>query len=107
MRPAALLLALCSCASPKGPIEQAERAMRNARVQKGQLELLCEPKDAEISIDGVPQGTCADYAGTGLRVGQGLKRIEVKKPGYWPYQTYYEAGGARAVLTVTLSKQAP
>ncbi len=106
MRPAALLVALCSCAPRPLPLEQAERAMRGARVQKGQLELRCDPVDAEISVDGVPQGTCADYAGAGLRVGEGLKRIEVKKPGYWPYQTYYEAGGARAVLTVTLSKQA-
>ncbi len=38
----------------------------------------------------------------GCEVGEGLHQIEVKKQGYWPYTTYIEPHGARAVLEVRL-----
>lgn len=55
----------------------------------------------------MPQGVCADFAGAPrrLQVGEGMHRVEVKKPGYWPYQTYYQPSGARAVLRIRLQPQ--
>lgn len=78
--------------------------MRTAEAQKtGALRLRCTPSDAEVTLDGVPQGRCDDFAGNrGLQVGEGLHRIELKKEGHWPYVTYYEASGATAVLEATL-----
>jgi hypothetical protein len=72
--------------------------------RRGELRLTCEPRDAEVLLDGVAQGTCLDFSGTprGLVVGKGLHRVDVKKRGYLPYQTYYEPSGANASLAPTL-----
>jgi hypothetical protein len=83
---------------------QARELLRNAEAPSGDVVLRCEPPDGEVSLDGVPQGLCSDFQGSprGLRVGEGLHQIEVKKEGFWPYTTYIEPHGARAVLNVLL-----
>ncbi|MBX5483409.1 MAG: hypothetical protein IRZ16_16430 [Myxococcaceae bacterium] len=108
---AAALVALAGCVSaPTQPaVARAEALMASAPKRKGDVELHCEPEDADVAVDGVPQGLCADFAGRPDRLvlGEGLHRIDVKKPGFRPYQTYYQAGGARAVLTIALVPNGP
>lgn len=69
------------------------------------VALRCSPTDAEVWLDGVPQGRCSDFSGApkGLAVGAGMHKIEVRKDGYQSYETYLQADGTRAVLNVTLS----
>ncbi|WP_224362993.1 PEGA domain-containing protein [Hyalangium versicolor] len=83
---------------------QARELLRKAEAPSGDVVLRCEPPDGEVSLDGVTQGLCSDFKGSprGLRVGEGLHQIEVKKEGYWPYTTYIEPHGTRAVLNVRL-----
>ncbi len=84
--------------------ERARELMRSMRARNGNLLLRCEPADAEVYLDGVAQGVCSDFGGrpSGLQVGLGLHRIDVKKDGHWPYTTYYEPSSARAGLTIKL-----
>lgn len=92
-------------AAPKNPtVERAEELIASAPVRRGAVELHCDPPDAQVEVDGVPQGVCTDFAGApnGLTLGDGLHRIDVKKSGFRPYQTYYQASGARAVLRIAL-----
>jgi hypothetical protein len=83
---------------------QARELLRTAEAPSGDVVLRCEPPDAEVSLDGVTQGLCSDFRGAprGLRVGEGLHQIEVKKEGHWPYTTYIDPHRARAVLNVLL-----
>ncbi|MHB8878921.1 MAG: PEGA domain-containing protein [Myxococcaceae bacterium] len=96
MRFAAILLLVTGCAGPGG--------LAGAGKGAGDLRLTCEPRDAEVYLDGVAQGTCLDFSGAprGLAVGAGLHRVDVKKRGYSPYQTYYQPSGATASLAPTL-----
>ncbi len=101
------------CASGPEQVEspaslRARQLLRSLKDREGDLLLRCEPSDAEVSLDGVPQGVCTDFGGEsrGLRVGAGLHRIDVKKEGFWPYTTYYDSGRARAGLTIRLSPMA-
>lgn len=83
---------------------RAREMMRTAEGSQGDLALRCEPPDADVYLDGVIQGVCADFSGSpsGLRVGEGLHQVEVKKEGFWPYTTYFEPSGARATLRIQL-----
>lgn len=78
--------------------------MASAPVRTGDLALHCDPEDATVEVDDVPMGTCADFDGDprGLPLGEGMHRVVVNKPGYRPYQTYYEPSGAKAVLRIAL-----
>ncbi len=84
--------------------DRARELLRATRSRQGNLLLRCEPEDADVYLDGVLQGVCTDFGGgpSGLKVGTGLHRIDVKKDGYWPYTTYYEPSNARAGLTIRL-----
>lgn len=85
-------------------VVRARELLRTTASPRGDVVLKCEPSDAEVYLDGVIQGVCADFAGTpvGLKVGEGLHKVEVMKEGFWPYTTYYEPSGARATLRVQL-----
>lgn len=89
-------------------VTRAGELLAGAKALSGDVSLRCEPVDAEVYLDGVLQGLCSDFTGSpkGLRVGEGLHHIEVKKQGFWPYTTYYEANGARARLTIQLRARA-
>ena len=88
-------------------MHQAEEGMRGhrERLWSSDLKLSCDPTDAEVSLDGIPRGTCLDFAGepTGLKLPEGMHKVEVKKSGFWPYETYVDSSGTRAALTVKLS----
>jgi hypothetical protein len=90
-------------------VDRAREMLRTGRTREGTLVLRCEPEDADVYLDDVAQGVCTDFgeAQGGLRVGEGLHRIDVKKDGHWPYTTYYEPGRARAGLTIRLRAMEP
>ncbi len=101
MRHAVWALALSACAQTPGPAWK----LPPARVTtKSELVLRCEPPDAEVSLDGVPQGTCEDFAGEpkGLSMPKGPRRVQVKKLGYLPWESLLETDGTRVVMDVTL-----
>ena len=66
--------------------------------------LACEPEDAEVLVDGVPQGTCQDLTPPHqIEMGEQSHSLEVHRPGYAPYRADLFAGNARTRLTVRLS----
>ncbi len=91
----AVTLALFGCAGVGGPAVTRWRS---------ELVLHCTPTDAEVHLDGVPQGVCSDFAGTprGLALGRGGRRVEVKKPGFVAWQRWLDADDTRVVMQVTL-----
>lgn len=109
MRPsAALLLAACATTEPESVRVASEGLARLKQTGNGDLWLSCEPADAEVAVDGVPQGSCRDFSGhpKGLVLGgEGMRKVVVTKAGYWPYETWLEPSGARATLNVKLQKQ--
>ncbi len=68
------------------------------------MRLSCNPEDAEVFVDGVEAGRCREFSGApkGLWVGLGMHRIDVKKAGFAPYQTFFSPGGAVASLRPVL-----
>ena len=105
---ACLLLVLAGCASSApAAMKQASEGMagHSRRAWVSDLTLGCDPADADVWLDGVPFGTCLDFSGDpkGLSLSDGMHKVEVKKAGFWPYETYVDSGGARAALTVKLS----
>lgn len=91
------------------PVERTRSEARElvsaAQQRQGDVQLRCDPEDAEVIVDGIPRGLCSDFDGdpSGLRLSEGFHRIEVKKAGHLPYETSIAPGGARAVLTLRLS----
>lgn len=104
-----LAVAACATAPAKGPFDglavsaPARAALRTST--RAELVLRCSQADAEVVLDGVPQGTCDDYDGEprALALGRGQRRLEVKKPGFAPWESFIEADGTRVVVDVTLS----
>lgn len=101
------LAALCSCASPALPRVEGLRPLPPPTAGRAEVVLRCTPPDAEVSLDGVGQGTCDDFDGTpgGLALGARARRVEVKKRGYAPWESWLDASGTRITLDVTLVPQ--
>jgi hypothetical protein len=100
----ALAAASCAATPEERMMARARELIDGARTPRGDLLLRCKPEDAEVALDGVAQGRCSDFDGTpgGLKVGEGMHRVDVTKEGFYPYQTYYAPSGGRAALTITL-----
>lgn len=108
------LLVLLACASILGcahtglPDTEATRKMRSAdlrpRSMDGDVRIECDVKDAEVYMDGVLQGAAGDFDGsrTLLKTGEGSHRIEIRKPGYAPYEAGVVSGSTVVVLSVHL-----
>ena len=101
---------LIGCAAPQTPEdrmrERARALISEDEARRGNVWIACEPGDAEVSIDGLAQGTCAQLGALDRGLGVApdrMHRLEVKKRGYLPYVTYIAPGGARAALRVRLS----
>lgn len=94
------------CAAKRTPeVLLGEHPLPPMRITtKSELVLTCDPPDAEVSLDGVPQGTCEDFRGEpkGLFLGTGVRRVQVKKRGFLPWDTIVETDGTRVMMTVTL-----
>ena len=94
----------CAPAAELPSVSRAREALAGSTAWSGDLKLACDPPDAEVWRDGVPQGNCSDFAGAprGLSLGEGMHRVEVLKEGYWPYVTYLSPSGARTTLRISL-----
>lgn len=96
----ALALASAACAPPAPAYEALLRPRPD-----GELVLRCSQPDAEVWLDGVPQGTCEDFdgepRGLGLR-GRGSRHVEVRKDGFFSWESALEADGTRVQLDVAL-----
>ncbi|MFT3708159.1 MAG: PEGA domain-containing protein [Archangium sp.] len=108
MRRAALLL-LAACAPKSSGVTAAtqwsEAKLPPIRITtRSELVLSCVPADAEVELDGVPQGTCEDFDGEprALSLKKGARRVQVKKRGFLPWDTVVETDGTRVVMNVTL-----
>ena len=100
-----LCLALAGCAPKPASVLLSESRLPPARVTtKSELVLLCNPADADVELDGVPQGTCEDFRGEpkGLSLKKGVHRVQVKKRSFLPWDTVVETDGTRIVMNVTL-----
>jgi len=84
-------------------LEQWKKENKHA-AERGNLLLRCEPEDAEILLDGIPQGNCSDYAAKGLQTEASpyLRKIVVSKAGYWPYEAMVALDSSRVNLNVRL-----
>ncbi len=112
MRPVVCALALGACASEPSPLFRVPLGytLPPARVTtRSELVLRCVPPDAEVSVDGVPQGLCEDFSGEPgtLPMRPGMHRVEVKKRGFLPWSSALETDGTRVVMNVTLLESAP
>jgi hypothetical protein len=72
--------------------------------KRGNLFIRCEPEDAEILLDGIPQGSCLDYVAKGLQMKESfsLRKIVVTKAGYWPYEAMVVLDRSKVNLHVQL-----
>jgi hypothetical protein len=98
-------LSACPSLPTRGPFEGLQLPRREGAVSsKAELVLRCSQPDAEVALDGVPQGTCDDYDGEprALGLGRGSRRLEVKKRGFVTWESWLEADGTRVVVDVTL-----
>jgi hypothetical protein len=70
----------------------------------GRVVLLCEPADAEVTVDGVPVGICSDYASSdhGLPVGGGVHRLRFRKKGHISLELEVAPDAAQAVVHARL-----
>jgi len=102
----ALLCVLAGCASTH-PVERtlAEHSeeLTVERRFAGDLKLDCSPKDAEVLLDGVLQGTCEDFADQLLRLDEADHVVEVGKIGFQPYRIVVQAGRTRTALKAQLA----
>jgi hypothetical protein len=97
---------IAGCATQPAAMKRAGEELRGReeRIWSSDLTLHCDPAEADVWLDGVPQGTCLDYSGEprGLKLTDGMHKVEVKKSGFWPYETFVDSSGTRAALTVKL-----
>lgn len=100
MRTAVWALALTGCVQTPAVLAGV-RTPAESRGVRSELVLSCTPPDADVELDGVPQGTCEDFR-AGLAMGKGVRRVHVKKQGYLPWDTVVETDGTRVVMNVTL-----
>jgi hypothetical protein len=72
--------------------------------RRGNLWIRCEPEDAEVLLDGIPQGSCLDYVAKDLQIKEspGLRKIVVTKTGYWPYEAMVVFDRSKVNLHVQL-----
>lgn len=106
MKRMSVIMALASCsAGPSALAGAAGRSLPSVRsATHSELVLACEPSDAQVELDGVPQGTCQDFQGKprGLAIVKGVHRVEVNAPGYIPWATLVDTDGTRIAMVVTL-----
>ena len=98
--------AAAGCATASGPMDELfaghSQALGQAREIGPGLDLRCRPGEAEVAVDGVLQGTCADLDGRILPLHEGVHAVEVKRAGFRPYEVRLSAGKARTKLEIEL-----
>jgi hypothetical protein len=105
---ALIAAALVGCAQTPWQGSEAARKVRDNRVgprsSQGDVRINCDILDADVYVDGVIQGSAADFDGSHalLYIGEGLHRVEIRKAGYQTYEAGVEGGNAVVVLNVHL-----
>ena len=114
MRLVLLSLAFWACVSSSPPASMAslepwgvkweEPSENKNAAKRGNLFIRCEPEDAEILLDGIPQGSCLDYVAKGLQINASpaLRKIVVTKTGYWSYEAMVALDRSKVNLSVQL-----
>jgi hypothetical protein len=97
------MLLVTACAAQRA---DSFLASNRATVVDGELSLHCQPAAAQVKMDGVPMGTCADFAGQRqvIHAGRKARRIEVSMPGHASWTNTVEAERTRVTLEVQLPK---
>ena len=92
-----LSVGLLACCGP---------ASDTARLDLGRLRVGCVPADAMLYVDGRFLGTVASLKGRAVALPEGLRRVEVRRQGYFSHLAEVQvAKGARRRLDVRLRKQ--
>ena len=94
-----------ACPKPTPMMKQAQKLLERQGPRPGDVVLECTPLDASVTLDGVPQGLCSDFAGHpyGLALGSGVRQVRVTQKGYLPFVTALEPSGGIFRLTVLLT----
>lgn len=71
------------------------------------VQVDCQPGQAEVEIDGIPQGTCTTLNGKRITLPAGSHRLQVRAPGFRPFSSLMEARGMLQRLSVTLHRYQP
>jgi hypothetical protein len=105
MRRAWPLLCCAACVSAEPELVPSMERAAPVQRQRSELVLRCTPPDAEVLLDGVPQGLCGDYGGQpkGLGLGSGTRRVVVRKSGYQSWDSLMVADGTRMTVDITLN----
>lgn len=105
MRAAWALLCCAACVAAEPELVPSVARVGSSQKQRSELVLRCTPGDAEVLLDGVPQGTCGDYGGQpkGLSLGVGPRRVAVRKSGYQSWESLMVADGTRMTVDITLN----
>lgn len=101
------ILNLLACRAPdllERTLSQHAEALQGARRVGSSVLLRCGPAEAEVLLDGVLQGSCADVRDQTVPLATGAHRIAVRKVGYRPYEVQIDAGSTRTSLQVQLSQ---
>jgi hypothetical protein len=71
------------------------------------LELVVDPKDALVSVDGTPRGSVADLAAAGgvLALPPGIYQVSLQSPGYVTWRAEVAVRTARERIEVRLVKK--
>jgi hypothetical protein len=99
-------LALSACVS-EAPVLMRPLDLPGVRTTaRGEIVLRCQPEDADVLLDGVPQGICGDFDGTSgaLGLGDRERRVEVRKSGFSAWEGQLVADGTRMIVHVTLTR---
>ncbi len=98
----ALSLTVLSCTASKQrrviPITQEQMALR----------IVCAPDEAQVRIDGVPQGSCRWLSKPRkvVLLKAGSHELEVRAAGYTPFMSQFSAEGMQQSLTINLVRSA-
>jgi hypothetical protein len=90
LRPYAYGYGYGSGAAPLYTLENANTAAPSAEAafapgvaeSVGRLFIDTEPATAQVFVDGIPVGAVADFRGVGVLLTEGLRRVELRAPGY-------------------------
>ncbi len=100
------LVLVAACAgNARAPGADVLSALDQHSASLGALHLRCSEADAEVLVDGVPQGRCDDFSGhpRGLSLQPGLRHIEVRKPGFAAWETWVQPERTKIAIEVELT----
>ena len=102
-----MLLALAGCATPApNPFPQLDR-IQEVEAPPGNVVVQVQPADAQVVVDGVPQGLGSDFDGVhgALTLAAGPHRLILRRDGFRPYESMvFATESGRQSVQVVLDK---